>query len=84
MPSFWSSVANSAWNTRRSNKSPSRNVVSKLRLTASFTARVASAQVAKVGEQIGLSFEAPKLTLFDDATGAALVSELNEKVLAHG
>mgnify|MGYP001800485534 CR=1 FL=1 len=48
------------------------------------TARVASAQVAKVGEQIGLSFEAPKLTLFDDATGAALVSELNEKVLAHG
>ncbi|WP_432817294.1 ABC transporter ATP-binding protein [Sulfitobacter sp. JB4-11] len=47
-------------------------------------ARIDSTQVATVGEKVGLSFEAPKITLFDDATGAALVSELNEKVLAHG
>ena len=28
MPSFWSSVANMAWNTRRSKRRPSANVVS--------------------------------------------------------
>ena len=33
MPSFWSSVANSAWNTRRSKRTPSASVVSNARLT---------------------------------------------------
>ncbi|MEM8980046.1 MAG: ABC transporter ATP-binding protein [Pseudomonadota bacterium] len=47
-------------------------------------ARVDSGQVAKVGEKIGLSFEAPRVTLFDETTGRALRSELNEGVLAHG
>lgn len=47
-------------------------------------ARVDSAQVATVGEKIGLSFDAPKITLFQEDSGAALRSELNEKVLAHG
>ena len=36
MPSFWSSVANSAWNTRRSNSTPSASDVSNARLTASL------------------------------------------------
>ena len=38
MPSFWSSVANSAWNTRRSKRTPSASVVSNARLTLSFAA----------------------------------------------
>ncbi|WP_299286094.1 ABC transporter ATP-binding protein [uncultured Tateyamaria sp.] len=47
-------------------------------------ARTDSAQIAKVGETVGLTFEGPKITLFDKASGQALRSELNEKVLAHG
>jgi len=47
-------------------------------------ARIDSTQVAKVGEKVGLSFEAPKVTLFDAATGQALLSELNREVLTHG
>ena len=47
-------------------------------------ARIDSAQVARVGEKVGLSFEAPKVTLFDRAGGQALRSELNDGVLSHG
>jgi multiple sugar transport system ATP-binding protein len=47
-------------------------------------ARVPSTQVARVGEKIGLGFDAKTITLFDDTTGRALLSELNHKVLAHG
>ncbi len=47
-------------------------------------ARVGSGQVAKAGEQVGLSFDAPKVTLFDATNGQALPSELNERVLSHG
>ncbi|MFK7835507.1 MAG: ABC transporter ATP-binding protein [Sulfitobacter sp.] len=47
-------------------------------------ARIDSAQVARVGEKVGLGFEAPKITLFDEASGLALRSELNEGVLSHG
>ena len=47
-------------------------------------ARIGSAQVATVGEKVGLSFEVPKITLFDTSTGQALRSELNNEVLAHG
>ena len=36
MPSFWSWVANSAWNVRRSKRMPSDSVVSNARLTLSF------------------------------------------------
>jgi hypothetical protein len=38
MPSFWSSVANSAWKTRRSKRTPSARLVSNARLTLSFAA----------------------------------------------
>lgn len=47
-------------------------------------ARVDSAQVAKVGEKVGLSFTPNKVTLFDESTGRALRSDLNDKVLSHG
>ncbi len=47
-------------------------------------ARVGSEQVAKVGEKVGLSFRPETVTLFDEASGRALRSELNEGVLAHG
>ena len=41
MPSVWSSVANSEWNSRRSKRTPSARVVSNARLTHSFTIIVA-------------------------------------------
>ncbi len=47
-------------------------------------ARIDSTQVAKVGEKVGLNFEAPKVTLFDASNGLALLSELNQGVLSHG
>ncbi|WP_146347925.1 ABC transporter ATP-binding protein [Phaeobacter marinintestinus] len=47
-------------------------------------ARLDSAQLATVGETVGLGFEASKVTLFDKASGQALRSELNHEVLAHG
>ena len=48
MPSLWSSVANSEWNTRRSNSRPSLNPVSSARLTASFAAIAAIADAAGI------------------------------------
>ncbi|MEM6373131.1 MAG: ABC transporter ATP-binding protein [Pseudomonadota bacterium] len=47
-------------------------------------ARIDSTQVATVGEQVGLSFNPRTVTLFDEGTGRALRSELNEEVLADG
>jgi len=47
-------------------------------------ARIDSTQPATVGETVGLSFEAPKITLFDEANGQALRSELNHEVVTHG
>ena len=47
-------------------------------------ARIDSTQVATVGEKVGLSFEAPKITLFDEANGRALRSHLNHEVLVNG
>jgi multiple sugar transport system ATP-binding protein len=47
-------------------------------------ARIDSAQIATVGENVALNFEAPKITLFDETTGLALRSSLNHEVLAHG
>ncbi|MCV6594180.1 MAG: ABC transporter ATP-binding protein [Silicimonas sp.] len=46
-------------------------------------ARVPAHQVARVGESLGLDFEAGTITLFDRQSGRALKSELNEGVL-HG
>ncbi len=47
-------------------------------------ARVDSGQVATVGEKVGLDFDARTITLFDAASGQALLSELNQGVLANG
>jgi multiple sugar transport system ATP-binding protein len=47
-------------------------------------ARAASGDVARVGETVGLEFDGKTVTLFDNQTGRALRSELNEGVLAHG
>jgi multiple sugar transport system ATP-binding protein len=47
-------------------------------------ARTASGDVARVGETVGLTFNAKTVTLFDTQSGRALCSELNEGVLAHG
>ena len=61
MPSFWSSVANSDWNTRRSKRTPSASVVSKARFTASLPSspraatapRSVSGGLQRLGDQIG-------------------------------
>ncbi|MDW3223770.1 MAG: ABC transporter ATP-binding protein [Paracoccaceae bacterium] len=47
-------------------------------------ARVPSGQIATVGEKIGLGFKPETVTLFDNITGNALRSELNNQVLSHG
>ncbi|WP_299726605.1 ABC transporter ATP-binding protein [uncultured Tateyamaria sp.] len=47
-------------------------------------ARIDSAQVASVGETVGLGFNPGTVTLFDEGSGRALRSELNDEVLAHG
>ena len=47
-------------------------------------ARIDSAQTANVGEIVGLNFNADTVTLFDENTGQALRSELNQEVLTHG
>ncbi|WP_112609052.1 ABC transporter ATP-binding protein (plasmid) [Rhizobium sp. WW22] len=46
--------------------------------------RTPSHQVAHVEELIGLDFDSRNLTVFNSATGAALVSEANEGVLRRG
>ncbi len=46
-------------------------------------ARVSAQQSARMGETVGLAFNADTITLFDRQTGRALKSELNEGVL-HG
>lgn len=47
-------------------------------------ARIASDQPARVGETVGLAFNAATVSLFDAQTGRALRSALNEGVLCHG
>jgi len=46
--------------------------------------RIPSDQPAKVGESVGLEFNGAKATLFDNQSGHALASDLNEGVLSHG
>ena len=38
----------------------------------------------KADEQIGLSFNSQALTIFEESTGKALLSEANKGVLGHG
>ena len=47
-------------------------------------ARVDSALPVSVGDQIGVSFNTPTITLFDHSTGQAIRSELNEEALHNG
>ena len=47
-------------------------------------ARIAADQPARIGETTGLEFNARTITLFDEQSGRALRSELNEGVLADG
>ena len=47
-------------------------------------ARVPSDQPVRVGEHVGLVFNGAKVTLFDNQSGRALRSDLNEGVLSHG
>ncbi|CTQ76459.1 ABC transporter ATP-binding protein [Roseibium alexandrii] len=46
-------------------------------------ARVPSGHTVRSGEQVGLTFNGMTATLFDNQSGRALRSELNEGVLAH-
>ncbi|MEM7076234.1 MAG: ABC transporter ATP-binding protein, partial [Pseudomonadota bacterium] len=47
-------------------------------------ARINSDQRASIGETVGLDFNAATVTLFDNQTGNAIRSDLNEGVLSHG
>lgn len=47
-------------------------------------ARVASSDVVKVGQTTGLSFDPRTVTIFDDQSGKALLSQANKGVLSHG
>ncbi|WP_269585863.1 ABC transporter ATP-binding protein [Roseibium sp. Sym1] len=46
-------------------------------------ARIPSDQAVRAGEYVGLEFNGATVTLFDNQSGRALRSELNEGVLAH-
>lgn len=47
-------------------------------------ARVASDDKVKIDEQVGLSFDARTLTIFDNQNGRSLISKANEGVLSNG
>ncbi|MEM1429005.1 MAG: ABC transporter ATP-binding protein [Pseudomonadota bacterium] len=47
-------------------------------------ARTPSDQTARVGETVGLEFNGATVSLFDNQSGRALRSDLNEGVLSHG
>ncbi len=47
-------------------------------------ARISSDQIAAIGETVGLEFNGATVTLFDNQTGHALRSALNEGVMSHG
>ena len=47
-------------------------------------ARISSDHVAKIGEKVGLEFNGNTVTLFNNQTGGAIRSALNEGVLSHG
>jgi multiple sugar transport system ATP-binding protein len=46
--------------------------------------RVLATQIARVGETVGLGFNPRTITIFDDFTGKALLSEANKGVLKNG
>lgn len=46
--------------------------------------RIGSTQSIKVGDQVGLAFDARTITIFNADTGKALLSHANREVLQHG
>ncbi len=53
-------------------------------LNGPLKSRIPSHLTVRVGETAGLRFDARSLTVFDRATGRALLSEANREVLRHG
>ncbi|GAA0786839.1 ABC transporter ATP-binding protein [Roseibium denhamense] len=51
--------------------------------SGNLKARISSDQPVRSGEQVGLAFNGATATLFDNQSGKALRSDLNEGVLAH-
>jgi len=47
-------------------------------------ARLTAARSIKVGEVVGLEFDQRTITIFNEDTGRALVSQANQEVLGHG
>jgi multiple sugar transport system ATP-binding protein len=47
-------------------------------------ARISSSQHVSMGDKIGLDFDADTITLFEESSGRAIVSELNREVLDRG
>src|SRR6266516_5732795 len=67
MPSLRSLVANKAWKTRRSKRTPSASEVSKLRLTASFAASSDGCDIAAI---VSATFIASSIRLAAGTTRA--------------
>ncbi|MEM8812527.1 MAG: ABC transporter ATP-binding protein [Pseudomonadota bacterium] len=59
-------------------------IVSVKTLNGDVKARIASDAVVRPGENVGLDFKGATVTLFDDQSGRALRTALNDGVLAHG
>jgi len=59
-------------------------IVTLLAPNGEVKARIPSDQIARVGEVVGMDFDGTRATLFDNQTGHALASDLNEGVLSHG
>ena len=59
-------------------------IVSLTTSNGTLKARVLGTQIPRVGEIVGLNFNPRTITLFDDSTGKALLSEANKGVLKNG
>ena len=59
-------------------------IISLTTSNGTLKARVLATQIPRVGEIVGLDFNPRTITLFDDSTGKALLSEANKGVLKNG
>jgi multiple sugar transport system ATP-binding protein len=59
-------------------------IISLTTSNGTLKARVLANQIPRVGEIVGLDFNPRTITLFDDNTGKALLSEANKGVLRNG
>ncbi|MBL1436406.1 MAG: ABC transporter ATP-binding protein [Rhodobacteraceae bacterium] len=53
-------------------------------LNGVIKARISAAKIVEVGQNVGLAFDPQTITIFDKASGVALLSEANKGVLDHG